>query len=299
MSTFVRSFWVLIKINSSMSRFRPKLPRMGNHCQMAMPTPVFPICAISRTPPKAILEINPPLFPTQMEPPTIDVVPLKVMSYPPDHSIPVGTILSCQLTSPPVNYLFCNGAEIPRATYIPLFNKIGTYYGDGNGSTTFNIPLLTNDRDPTMKYLINYVDIEIVPPTTQTGCCTGSTGSTGSQPDTIPPPTSLQILPYPMDFVPPPGTILHNTVNFVPPGYLLCDGSAVSRNDYVLLFNMVGVFYGNGDGSTTFNLPNLVTPSHPYQYIMRYEMQMIPCVTISPNLTLSGMNMSGETFNFT
>ena len=279
-----------------MSRFRPKLPRMGNHCQMAMPTPVFPICAIARKPPKAILEINPP-FP-QMEPPIVDVVPIKIMSYPPKHTIPVGTILTCQLTSPPPNYLFCNGAELPRASYIPLFDAIGTYYGDGDGSTTFNIPLLVNDADPTIKYMINYAEIAVIPPPSS-GCCTGSSPSAPPPPDMIAPPTSLQILPYPMDFVPPPGTILHNTVNFVPPGYLLCDGSAVSRNDYVLLFNMIGVFYGNGDGSNTFQLPNLVTQTHPYQYIIRYEMQMIPCVTISPNLTLSGMNMTGETFNFT
>jgi hypothetical protein len=152
-----------------MSRFRPKLPRMGNHCQMAMPTPVFPICAIARKPPKAILEINPP-FP-QMEPPIVDVVPIKIMSYPPKHTIPVGTILTCQLTSPPPNYLFCNGAELPRASYIPLFDAIGTYYGDGDGSTTFNIPLLVNDADPTIKYMINYMEIVVTPPP-PTGCCT-------------------------------------------------------------------------------------------------------------------------------
>lgn len=286
-----------------MSRFRPKLPRMGNHCQMAMPTPVFPICSIPRHAPKPLLEINPP-FP-QMEPPTVDVVPLKIMSYPPHHTIPAGTILSCQLTLAPPNYVFCNGQELPRASYVPLFDKIGTYYGDGNGSTTFNVPLLVNDADPTMKYMITCVEIEVVPPAPPSGCCAPSPPSgccippPPPPPDMIPPPTSLQILPYPMDFVPPPGTILHNTVNFVPPGYLLCDGSTVSRDDYVLLFNMIGIFYGSGDGATTFQLPNLVTPTHPYQYIIRYEMQMIPCVTIQPNLTLSGMNMSGETFNFT
>lgn len=42
-----------------------------------------------------------------------------------------------------------------------------------------------------------------------------------------------------------------------PPGTLFCDGSAVSRNTYVNLFNVIGTIYGIGDGSTTFNLPNL------------------------------------------
>lgn len=42
-----------------------------------------------------------------------------------------------------------------------------------------------------------------------------------------------------------------------PDGWLLCDGSAVSRTDYVALFAVIGTTYGSGDGSTTFNLPNL------------------------------------------
>ncbi|MEX0597430.1 MAG: tail fiber protein, partial [Candidatus Paceibacterota bacterium] len=55
-----------------------------------------------------------------------------------------------------------------------------------------------------------------------------------------------------------------------PDGYLLCDGSAVSRTTYVDLFSAIGTIYGAGNGSTTFNLPNLtgrmiigVNPSFP------------------------------------
>lgn len=43
-----------------------------------------------------------------------------------------------------------------------------------------------------------------------------------------------------------------------PTGFLLCNGQAVSRTRYCNLFNVVGTKYGNGDGTTTFNLPNLV-----------------------------------------
>lgn len=39
--------------------------------------------------------------------------------------------------------------------------------------------------------------------------------------------------------------------------WLKCDGSAVSRTEYSELFNAIGVSYGSGDGSTTFNLPNI------------------------------------------
>lgn len=42
-----------------------------------------------------------------------------------------------------------------------------------------------------------------------------------------------------------------------PTGWLLCDGSAVSRGNYPDLYSVLGTTYGSGDGSTTFNLPDL------------------------------------------
>ena len=46
--------------------------------------------------------------------------------------------------------------------------------------------------------------------------------------------------------------------NTVPDGWFLCDGSAVSRTDYAELYSVIGDTYGAGDGSTTFNIPDLV-----------------------------------------
>lgn len=43
----------------------------------------------------------------------------------------------------------------------------------------------------------------------------------------------------------------------VPSGWLLCDGQAVSRTAYAALFAAIGITYGAGNGTTTFNLPNL------------------------------------------
>ena len=43
-----------------------------------------------------------------------------------------------------------------------------------------------------------------------------------------------------------------------PQGWLLCDGSAISRTQYSRLFGVIGTDYGTGDGSTTFALPNLI-----------------------------------------
>ena len=56
----------------------------------------------------------------------------------------------------------------------------------------------------------------------------------------------------------PTGTIIAFAGNTLPDGYLLCDGSQVSRTTYKKLFDVIGVTYGEGDGSTTFTLPNLI-----------------------------------------
>jgi phage-related tail fiber protein len=42
----------------------------------------------------------------------------------------------------------------------------------------------------------------------------------------------------------------------LPTGWLLCDGSQVSRTQYSQLFNVLGVTHGGGDGTTTFHLPD-------------------------------------------
>lgn len=53
------------------------------------------------------------------------------------------------------------------------------------------------------------------------------------------------------------GTIVPYGGSSVPTGWLLCDGSAVSRSTYRTLFNAISTSFGSGDGSTTFNLPDL------------------------------------------
>jgi microcystin-dependent protein len=54
----------------------------------------------------------------------------------------------------------------------------------------------------------------------------------------------------------PPGTVVAFAGPTVPSGWLLCDGSAVSRTTYAGLFGAIGVANGGGDGTTTFNLPD-------------------------------------------
>ena len=55
----------------------------------------------------------------------------------------------------------------------------------------------------------------------------------------------------------PIGSIISYTTNTPPAGYLICDGSAVSRTTYIQLFSVIGTTYGAGDGSTTFNIPDI------------------------------------------
>ena len=55
----------------------------------------------------------------------------------------------------------------------------------------------------------------------------------------------------------PIGSIVPYSGSTAPTNYLMADGSAVSRTTYSELFALIGTTYGSGDGSTTFNLPNL------------------------------------------
>lgn len=53
------------------------------------------------------------------------------------------------------------------------------------------------------------------------------------------------------------GTIVAFGGSAAPRGWLLCDGSAVSRTDFADLFTTIGTRWGIGDGTTTFNVPDL------------------------------------------
>jgi microcystin-dependent protein len=53
-----------------------------------------------------------------------------------------------------------------------------------------------------------------------------------------------------------PGEIKMYAGPIAPKGFLICDGTTISRTAYSKLFAVIGTSYGTGDGSTTFNLPN-------------------------------------------
>ena len=141
-------------------------------------------------------------------------------------SMPVGAILWYANTSTaPLGWIPADGSAVSRTTYATLFVVIGTTYGVGDGSTTFNVPSVAAT---TGKYYIRY--------TTSLGTVTTTSLSTS-----------------------PVGTMLDwPTTSSYPTGYLRADGSAVSRTSYADLFSLIGTTYGIGDNVSTFNLPNLV-----------------------------------------
>ncbi len=59
--------------------------------------------------------------------------------------VPSGAVFCMAVATVPSGYLECNGAAVSRTTYAALFAIIGTQYGSGNGSTTFNIPDLRGE----------------------------------------------------------------------------------------------------------------------------------------------------------
>ena len=59
--------------------------------------------------------------------------------------IPTATIVPWSDSSVPTGFLECNGAAVSRGTYADLFAIVGTTYGSGDGSTTFNVPDLQDN----------------------------------------------------------------------------------------------------------------------------------------------------------
>lgn len=60
-------------------------------------------------------------------------------------AIPAGTIAFLGVSSAPTGWLKANGAAVSRTTYAALYAEIGTAFGSGDGSTTFNLPDLRGE----------------------------------------------------------------------------------------------------------------------------------------------------------
>ena len=238
----------------------------------------------------------------------------------------MGTSISGYWTSAPDGYLLEDGTAVSRTTYADLFAAIGTTYGSGDGSTTFNLPdsrgRVSVNKNPSDTEFDTIGEKYGEKAHTLTGAESGEKGHNHTQNQHIHViiDNTLRMVPSVYDptgwtnyFIPTnSGNVsndfiinnfttttnnavaasnassAHNTIqpsivkmfaikyrqpttnnsmlspatsvqgywSTAPTGYLLEDGTAVSRTTYADLFAAIGTTYGSGDGSTTFNLPD-------------------------------------------
>ena len=97
-----------------------------------------------------------------------------------------------------------------------------------------------------------------------------------------------------VDQVLPPGSLMAYAASSAPTGWLLCDGSAVSRTTYATLYAVIGTTWGAGDTTTTFNVPDLRG-----QFVRGYDDRapatsqdttLISGITTNTSTTISGIN---------
>lgn len=145
------------------------------------------------------------------------------------------------------------------------------YYDDGTSAQWMEllpsgVPLLSTKADLTYVDSQNALKANIASPTF-TGVATAprftSTQATGTAPFTVSSTTVVANLNADLldgqhaSVYSPAGMVSQFAGAAAPTGWLLCDGTAISRTTYANLFAAIGTNYGTGDGSTTFNLPNL------------------------------------------
>jgi len=146
--------------------------------------------------------------------------------------LPIGSTVAYSGGAIPTGYLDADGSSQLRASYTDLFNVIGTTYGDGAvPGTTFALPNFTG---------------------TYTNFIIKATAAAASS--TVVSETLIAV---------PLGTLQLYAGSVYPTGWARADGAAVSRTTYAGLFAIIGTTYGAGDGSTTFNLPNLLSSGTP------------------------------------
>ncbi|MDB5179401.1 MAG: hypothetical protein JWN12_33 [Candidatus Saccharibacteria bacterium] len=216
-------------------------------------------------------------------------------------SLPVGTSIAGYWTTPPDQYLLEDGSAVSRTTYADLFALIGTTYGTGDGSTTFNVPdsrgratvgLSAADAEFNTigeKYgeKSHTVTLNEIPSHSHAQNVSANTGGSavrndyssdgagGSYPQGVNTNTAgggaasnvIQpsiVMQYAIKWRPStgvnstlsPGTTLQGYWATVPTGYTSESGGTLSRTSYSSLYGVIGTTYGVGDGSTTFGVPN-------------------------------------------
>jgi len=233
--------------------------------------------------------------------------------------LPIATSISGYWLTAPSDYMLEDGSAISRTTYADLYAIIGTTYGVGDGSTTFNLPdsrgRTTVNKSPTdtefdvigekygekahiltgaesglighnhlqdahlhstgvnIKNAVGWVSLDSAyfgtggnygmqstASTTATNIAAPAANASSAHNTIQPSIVKVFAIKY------RPATASSSMLSVAssvsgywsttPSGYLIEDGSAVSRTTYSDLFAAISTTYGVGDGSTTFNLPD-------------------------------------------
>ncbi|MFH0757266.1 MAG: tail fiber protein [Bacteroidota bacterium] len=137
---------------------------------------------------------------------------------------------------------FAIRSDIADLSYDDLANTPVTITPSQAGAIVAN-----SGKDTTGIFHANRADIDLV------------SGTNSGDQDIVYVHDTLKITNGSSVFLPavPVGTILSYAGISVPQGWILCDGSAVSRSGFARLYSVIGTAWGQGDGSSTFNLPDL------------------------------------------
>lgn len=190
------------------------------------------------------------------------------------------------------DYVVASGGVLNRTTYSALFNVLGTSFGAGDGSSTFGTPNLydkfiyfkgitASGTTPLVgsgvigashTHTWNYSFTTDSPPRNRSqpnprrfDGIGGNIVFSSVEGDAIQnelrkrealPLIAATAAPIPVGCVMPVLWPSYNGSNFPTTQYLICSGQAVSRSAYPTLFQRLGVLYGSGDNSTTFNIPD-------------------------------------------
>jgi len=122
-----------------------------------MPVQVVLLDSLTNEIPKPICIMDHSLFPLPQESNDPAVIPMEIGEwYPSIPPQPPGTILKKTTSGVPNGYLLCDASPVSREIYGNLFVVLGTYYGEGDGTTTFNLPSVSNVYETTTIYIIAY-----------------------------------------------------------------------------------------------------------------------------------------------
>lgn len=123
--------------------------------------------------------------------------------------------------------------------------------------TDLRLAVITGANPPTVRLLESSVSVPLAGWTEDPGPWVGERCLVGVR--TVPGQRAVEL--YLMGILgggTPAGVVMEfdGTTANIPAGWLVCDGSAVSRTTYARLFAAIGTLHGSGNGTTTFNLPD-------------------------------------------